>query len=419
MASTNIMQLPAETIEQAKKIDMLALAERYTQLKKIAPREWAGPCPKCGGTDRFHVWPEENSFTCLGKNDGRSGCGESGDTIAFIRWVEGVSFPEAVQRLTNCALPTVERIAAPAAAPRPQAQTGEWKQRATMLSSNAQQELVGRDKRGIEYLERRGINEDTMAKFYLGYAPAVSIPGTEGKRKAPAIVMPWVSPVAGVFAVRFRFLEPQDDHRLTAMYGSKFEGRLYGSQGLPKGCHLPVPEHGKPLEAFSTLLIVEGEINAMSVWQVAHETRLDVLSVGSESSHLTPAAVEYTQRYKRVIVWLDRAEVVKRLAVQLPDAYGVRSPLRKDGSGKKLDANDLLKTGVLGAFLAAVRVDAARDAADMEALLWDLYDAALEPSGVDAGTAAIVAQLAQRLGRGARLVELESGKWVAEGGYNG
>lgn len=407
------MQLPAETIEQAKRIDMLALAERYTQLKKIAPREWAGPCPKCGGTDRFHVWPEENSFNCLGKDNGRGGCGAGGDTIEFIRWIEGVSFPEAVQRLTNCALPTVERMATPEAAPRPQAQAEEWKQRATMLAANAQQELVGRDKRGIEYLERRGISEDTMAQFYLGFAPAVAVPGTEGKVRAPAIVMPWVSPVAGVFAVRFRFLEPQDGHRLTAMCGSKFQGRLYGSQGLPDGCHLPVPEHGKPLEALSTLLIVEGEINAMSVWQVAHETRLDVLSVGSESSHLTPTAVEYTQRYKRVIVWLDRAEIVKRLAAQLPDAYGVRSPLRK-GTDKKMDANDMLQAGVLSAFLSAVRVDAARDANDMEALLWDLYDAASLPGGIDAGTAAVVAQLAQRLGRGAKLVEPDhNGRWVA------
>jgi hypothetical protein len=41
-------------------VDLLALVGRVVALKRMASTnggEYAGPCPFCGGTDRFHVWP--------------------------------------------------------------------------------------------------------------------------------------------------------------------------------------------------------------------------------------------------------------------------------------------------------------------------------------------------------------------------
>ena len=57
--------------------------------------EWCGVCPKCGGRDRFHVWPNKGAsgkFWCRG-------CGWSGDGIQFLRDLEGLSYPEACRRL--------------------------------------------------------------------------------------------------------------------------------------------------------------------------------------------------------------------------------------------------------------------------------------------------------------------------------
>ena len=42
-------------------VDLLAIAERDTALRKVAATnggEWAGPCPFCGGDDRFRLWPQ-------------------------------------------------------------------------------------------------------------------------------------------------------------------------------------------------------------------------------------------------------------------------------------------------------------------------------------------------------------------------
>ncbi|SPD72520.1 putative Predicted DNA-binding protein [uncultured Desulfobacterium sp.] len=66
------------------------LEARGINLKKKTAGEMAGPCPFCGGTDRFCVWPEENRFWCRG-------CNRKGDTIQLLRDLDGLSFEEATE----------------------------------------------------------------------------------------------------------------------------------------------------------------------------------------------------------------------------------------------------------------------------------------------------------------------------------
>lgn len=70
---------------------LLELVERDTPLKRTATTgggEYTGPCPWCGGRDRFHVWPEKGNFWCRG-------CNRKGDTIQYLRDFRGLSFREA------------------------------------------------------------------------------------------------------------------------------------------------------------------------------------------------------------------------------------------------------------------------------------------------------------------------------------
>ena len=53
--------------------------------------EHAGPCPWCGGRDRFRVWPnsgDRGRFWCRQ-------CGRSGDSITLLRDLKGISYEEA------------------------------------------------------------------------------------------------------------------------------------------------------------------------------------------------------------------------------------------------------------------------------------------------------------------------------------
>jgi len=100
---------------------------------------------------------------------------------------------------------------------------------------------------------------------------------------------------------------------------------------------------------------VEGELNAISIWQALraeYAVNFDVLSIGSDAkaSHLDPALVAWIRRYQQVIAWCDdpaRTESIMHGLAGLP-VLGLRSPT---ASGEKLDANRLLQAGALVDFL--------------------------------------------------------------------
>ncbi|HMN27943.1 MAG TPA: toprim domain-containing protein [Caldilineaceae bacterium] len=412
MTTQTIERVPAHLIEQAKAADLVSLAERHTELHKAAANEWAGPCPKCGGSDRFHCTAEW--FFC------RQCHSKKGDSIEFMRWVYGHDFRQAVEALTGTQMPAPTARKAPERKAPPAAADPDWQAKAKASAERAHDALFDAPEAapGRDYLEGRGLAPHTWSQYKLGYAPAVSLPGTEGKQRVPGIVIPWY--VAGkVCAIRYRFL-CEDKHIVTkangeqvtkkghkyididgnervekqsALFGSQFAGRLFGGQAL-MGC----------AENHRWLLICEGEINAMSIWQVAGDTGLDVLSLGGQDSKLSPKAIEYAQQYKRVLVWADKGDIAQKLMAALLGAYGMRSP-----GGK--DANDLLKLCLLGGHLATVRIDAAQSPTELEALLWSLYDAMLLPSGIDDGTAAVLRQLAERLGKEIAIFESAPRRW--------
>ena len=62
-------------------------------LKRIG-KELVGPCPVCGGNDRFAVSPEKGVFNCRG-------CGKAGDVIALVEHLDRVDFAHAVETLTG------------------------------------------------------------------------------------------------------------------------------------------------------------------------------------------------------------------------------------------------------------------------------------------------------------------------------
>lgn len=56
--------------------------------------ELCGPCPWCGGKDRFTLFAGQGN-NGLGRFWCRQ-CGRGGDAIQFVREMEGVGFKEAV-----------------------------------------------------------------------------------------------------------------------------------------------------------------------------------------------------------------------------------------------------------------------------------------------------------------------------------
>ena len=62
-------------------------------LKRVGV-EHVGPCPQCGGDDRFAVNPKEGVWNCRG-------CGVGGDVIQLVQHLDGVGFIGACAKLTG------------------------------------------------------------------------------------------------------------------------------------------------------------------------------------------------------------------------------------------------------------------------------------------------------------------------------
>lgn len=411
MATEKILALADEQIAAAKAVDL----QRYVggELRKNAHHDWQRQCPKCN-SEHFHI------FQSGSDNLWRWRCyhchNDIGDAIEYVMWADNASFVDAVKKLAGGDMPTVQRSTAKAQPVRRQ-QDGEWKERNEARVKEAQRRLWAPEGApGREYLAGRGLEPLTWQVFGLGYSPYAYCADVDGG--VPAIVMPWVSKQTGMFAVRFRYLQAQGEQRLISSKGSIFEGKLYGGHVL---------DGADAERAQRTLLVIEGELNAMSCWQVAQDAGLDVLSMGSHNTTITDNMVSVAGQYGRVLVWLDRADMAAQAAQRLPDAYAIRSPYRKDASGNtitrenkrgelepvKMDANDMLQAGTLGLFLAAMRIGAARSNSELEQVLAHLLNAAATLHGVDDGTAKAINGLAAKLGHPDAVVEVEQGRWVA------
>jgi hypothetical protein len=84
-----------DLIARARAVDILAVAVRFgAQLRKQGGGEFSGPCPVCGGRDRFSVNVRKRIWNCRG-------CGKGSDVIGLVQHVNGCEFGAAIEKLTG------------------------------------------------------------------------------------------------------------------------------------------------------------------------------------------------------------------------------------------------------------------------------------------------------------------------------
>src|SRR5215831_12583795 len=82
-------------ITRAKSVPIeTELVERRNHLLKRVGGELVGPCPACGGHDRFAVNVRRQIWNCRQ-------CAKGGDVIDLVRHIDNVSVAEAVATLTG------------------------------------------------------------------------------------------------------------------------------------------------------------------------------------------------------------------------------------------------------------------------------------------------------------------------------
>lgn len=294
-----------------------------------------GACPFCGGRDRFTI-----KHTRRGD---RWHCRQCGDgkyhtVIDFIMRRDNVDFKTAYQTLAGAEYKAghvhsqreVKKEGRPINLP-----PREWQAEAFRVMDEGSDRLLDIEEglTGREYLEQRGLSRAVWLAWQLGFS---QVWDPKAGQKRPAILVPWLDMNAQsevISSIKYRFI------------GQHAEGLRY----ISKGGSIPLLFGlWDVIEADTTLLLAEGEFNALSIWQ-CRPRGVSVLSFGSQSGGRMDVLRTLSRRYARIHIWCDDPHRTKEIQAMLGRTCStLQSPVL---NGVKMDANGLLQAGVLARVL--------------------------------------------------------------------
>ncbi|MGD8189043.1 DNA primase [Brevibacillus ginsengisoli] len=145
-------------------VDLVDLVGEYVQLKKSG-RSLVGLCPfHSEKTPSFHVSPERQFYHCFS-------CKAGGDVFSFLMQIDQLTFPEALQRVasrTGIELPNQKK--------------DDGSKNASKVQMYEAHRLVAKlyhhvltatpyGQEALRYLKKRGITDQTIEEYGIGFAP--------------------------------------------------------------------------------------------------------------------------------------------------------------------------------------------------------------------------------------------------------
>ena len=277
--------------------DLLAEIEQDTRLKRTSTSrggQYNGPCPWCGGVDRFRVQPHYGANGFFACNQ----CRRSGTAIDYLMLMRGFSKQHALatvgwqpqdSRSPSDTIPPYAQQSRPNWEEPPE----QWQQAAMAFYQACQRALWSeRGKPALDYLRRRGLSDETIRKAALGYhpgqwrAPASQWGGTT--RLAQGIVIPWLIE-GGIWRLTIR------DERVTE--GNK---RYLQVPGGSNGLYLAQ----SLLLKRQAVVLTEGEFDALSLAQECGDL-VAVVATGTTKGSHTPRWISLLAQQERVLVAFD------------------------------------------------------------------------------------------------------------------
>jgi len=158
------MSIPPEFVDELRsRLSIASVIGGRVRLQKRG-RDHTGLCPfHKEKTPSFTVSEEKGFFHCFG-------CGAHGDVVGFVMRSDNLSFPEAVERLARDV-----GMQVPASTPEERQREEQRATLHTALEAAAAwfeaQLRAGVGRPGLDYFKRRGLQDETIARFRLGYAP--------------------------------------------------------------------------------------------------------------------------------------------------------------------------------------------------------------------------------------------------------
>jgi DNA primase len=307
------------------RIDIVDFISETVDLRRSG-RNYTGFCPFHSNTrtPAFAVWPDTGTWRCFGE------CNDGGDIFKFVMKKEGWDFAEALRFLA-------ERAGVDLKPPTPQQQEqAEENERLRDLLENAvtfyHHYLLNTSEGEIAlgYLHERGLTDETVAAFGLGFAPnsweaaAVHFKAKGySERELVAAGLASDRESGGIYdRFRNRVVLPIRDER-GRMAG--FGARTLDPEGLPKYLNSPQTDlfdKGKILfgldrarrdiRAEDQVIIVEGYMGVLALHQNGFTNVVATMGTALTGNHL-----QLVKRFtRRIILAMDS------------DAAGVQATLR-------------------------------------------------------------------------------------------
>jgi len=156
--------MAGDEVQQIKdRINIVDIVGQYVQLRR-AGRTYMARCPfHKERTPSFHVSPERGTFKCFG-------CGEGGDVFTFVQKMDGVDFAAVLKQLAEKAGVTLTQRA-PSKSPEEKDKEERLREVCEASVAYFESQLIKRTD-VVQYLTTRGVSEETIQTWRLGYAPA-------------------------------------------------------------------------------------------------------------------------------------------------------------------------------------------------------------------------------------------------------
>lgn len=281
-------------------------------------RERYGPCPICGGTDRFHIkqFDDKQMWFC------RNCHPDWGDAIKFLMWIHNIDFRTASGMLALTPTPPLlfpplqrEQIDRPPDA--------EWQSKASALISELEGNLWDdstTSNKAIRWLNDRGLSNESIKLHRLGLSKKEGYQC--GLLAHKGISIPTISN-GDIWQVRTRtpngLVGSQIPNAKEGTRYSKYMGVAGGKVGL----------FGFDFTG-SVSLLVGGEFDAMIAWQCCQSIK--PITFGSESKRIRNPWKSLLPKRILVCYDADDAGIKGMAAIQkdIPEAVLITLPDGKD-----------------------------------------------------------------------------------------
>nr|HEV7955080.1 DNA primase [Candidatus Acidoferrales bacterium] len=336
--------------------DIVRVIGEYVSLRKSG-QNFVGLCPfHSEKSPSFAVHPVKQIYHCFG-------CGVGGDVFKFVMEVDKIAFPEAIRIVAEkCGIPVPEaRERSPEERHRNQqraALVAMHSAAATFFARHLMTTAEGKAARA--YLLDRGLNDEAITRFGLGFSPSggdALLRGLKSKYPEKLIeVSGLISRDAnGRFYDRFRrrimFPIANESGKIVA-----FGGRSLGDD-MPKYLNSPetliysksallyhLDRAKEPIRRGGFVVLVEGYMDTIAVARAGAEN-----VVASCGTSLTEAQVKLVSRFtKRIVVNYDpdnagQAATERSLALLLEQDFDTRVLALPSIDGKPADPDTYIQ----------------------------------------------------------------------------